>query len=94
MSDSNTSPLLSVENVTKRFPGVTALNQVSLTLAESEVLALIGENGAGKSTLMKILAGVQLPDEGQIYVAGVPVRLDSVQTAQRNRIALIHRRTY
>ncbi|MEO2012952.1 MAG: sugar ABC transporter ATP-binding protein, partial [Fuerstiella sp.] len=90
MSDSNTSPLLSVENVTKRFPGVTALNQVSLTLAEGEVLALIGENGAGKSTLMKILAGVQLPDEGQIRVAGVPVRLDSVQTAQANRIALIH----
>ncbi|HIE99252.1 MAG TPA: sugar ABC transporter ATP-binding protein [Planctomycetes bacterium] len=90
MSESNTSPLLSVENVTKRFPGVTALNQVSLTLAEGEVLALIGENGAGKSTLMKILAGVQLPDEGQIRVAGVPVRLDSVQTAQANRIALIH----
>lgn len=90
MSDSNTSLLLSVENVTKRFPGVTALNHVSLSLAESEVLALIGENGAGKSTLMKILAGVQLPDEGQICVAGVPVRLDSVQTAQRNRIALIH----
>ena len=90
MSDSNTSLLLSVENVTKRFPGVTALNQVSLTLAESEVLALIGENGAGKSTLMKILAGVQLPDEGQVRVAGVSVRLDSVQTAQRNRIALIH----
>ncbi|MDG1894159.1 MAG: sugar ABC transporter ATP-binding protein [Fuerstiella sp.] len=90
MSDSNMSPLLSVESVTKRFPGVTALNQVSLTLAESEVLALIGENGAGKSTLMKILAGVQLPDEGQISVAGVPVQLDSVQTAQRNRIALIH----
>ena len=90
MSDSNTSPLLSVENVTKRFPGVTALSQVSLTLAEREVLALIGENGAGKSTLMKILAGVQLPDEGQIRVAGVPVRLDSVHTAQANRIALIH----
>jgi ribose transport system ATP-binding protein len=90
MSDSNMSPLLSVESVTKRFPGVTALNQIGLTLAESEVLALIGENGAGKSTLMKILAGVQLPDEGQIFVAGVPVQLDSVQTAQRNRIALIH----
>ncbi|MCP4171136.1 MAG: sugar ABC transporter ATP-binding protein, partial [Fuerstiella sp.] len=90
MSDSNTSPLLSVENVSKRFPGVTALNQVSLTLMEGEVLALIGENGAGKSTLMKILAGVQLPDEGQIRVVGLPVRLDSVQTAQQTRIALIH----
>ena len=49
--------LLSVEGVTKRFPGVTALRNIDLHLLEGEVLALIGENGAGKSTLMKILAG-------------------------------------
>ena len=61
------SPLLVVENVTKRFPGVTALNKICLSLAQGEVLALIGENGAGKSTLMKILAGVQTPDEGSIH---------------------------
>ena len=65
-----TPPLLSVEQVTKRFPGVTALRSVSLTLDPGEVLALIGENGAGKSTLMKILGGVQLPDEGQVKVDG------------------------
>ena len=70
MNASDNSPLLIVENVTKRFPGVTALSKVSLTLAKGEVLALIGENGAGKSTLMKILAGVQLPDEGSIQVGG------------------------
>lgn len=84
------APLLSVDSVTKRFPGVTALKKVSLTLQPAEVLALIGENGAGKSTLMKILAGVQLPDEGQIRVDGKPVLLDSVQTAQSHGIALIH----
>lgn len=82
--------LLSVENVTKRFPGVTALSKIRLNLQQGEVLALIGENGAGKSTLMKILAGVQEPDEGVIKVDGQPVQLRSVQVAQQNGIALIH----
>lgn len=90
MIEHKTPPLLSVNNVTKRFPGVTALNQVSLTLGSGEVLALIGENGAGKSTLMKILAGVQLPDEGHIHVSGREVKLDSVHSAQSNGIAIIH----
>ena len=82
--------LLEVTGVTKRFPGVTALQQVGLSLAQGEVLALIGENGAGKSTLMKILAGVQEPDEGTIQVDGNAVRLDSVVAAQNHGIALIH----
>ena len=82
--------LLKVTGVTKRFPGVTALRKVALTIGQGEVLALIGENGAGKSTLMKILAGVQEPDEGTIQVDGSPVRLDSVLTAQNHGIALIH----
>lgn len=90
MTDPSSPPLLTVRNVTKRFPGVTALSQISLTVGRGEVLALIGENGAGKSTLMKILAGVQLPDEGEICVDGRPVRLDSVHTAQAHGIALIH----
>ncbi|MEZ6128211.1 MAG: sugar ABC transporter ATP-binding protein [Planctomycetaceae bacterium] len=83
-------PLLSVENVTRRFPGVTALNRVNLSVYPGEVLALIGENGAGKSTLMKILAGVQMPDEGQIKVNGTEVTLRSVQDSQASGIALIH----
>jgi ribose transport system ATP-binding protein len=83
-------PILEVRNVTKRFPGVRALRDVSLSLFPGEVLAVIGENGAGKSTLMKILAGVQTPDSGEIRVAGRPVTIDSVQTAQRLGIALIH----
>lgn len=90
MSESESAPLLSVDGVTKRFPGVTALKDIRLSLQPGEVLALIGENGAGKSTLMKILAGVQLPDEGTIRVAGKSVVLDSVQTSQSHGIALIH----
>jgi ribose transport system ATP-binding protein len=66
------------------------LSDVSLHVGRGEVLALIGENGAGKSTLMKILAGVQEPDEGQILIDGRPVQIDSVQTALRMGIALIH----
>jgi ribose transport system ATP-binding protein len=90
MNAPDKSPLLVVENVTKRFPGVTALNNIYLSLSKGEVLALIGENGAGKSTLMKILAGVQLPDDGAIRVNGNLIRIDSVQAAQANGIALIH----
>ena len=90
MSEPNATPLLQVSGVTKRFPGVTALSQVDLTLGTGEVLALIGENGAGKSTLMKILAGVQGPDEGSLHIDGSAVRLDSVLSAQNHGIALIH----
>lgn len=83
-------PLLEARALDKRFPGVRALHQVSLTLGRGEVLAVIGENGAGKSTLMKILAGVQEPDAGEIRLEGRPVRLESVRAAERMGIALIH----
>jgi ribose transport system ATP-binding protein len=76
--------------ITKRFPGVVALQDVSLTLAAGEVLGLMGENGAGKSTLMKILGGAQPPDEGRILLGGQEVTLDSVREAKRAGIALIH----
>jgi ABC-type sugar transport system ATPase subunit len=82
--------LLEVRGVSKRFPGVLALSDIRLTLARGEVLALIGENGAGKSTLMKILAGIQKPDMGEILLDGHPVQLNSVRDAQTHGIALIH----
>ncbi len=84
------APYLEVRSLSKRFTGVRALHQVSLTLGRGEVLAVIGENGAGKSTLMKILAGVQEPDSGEILVEGRPVRIDSVRAAEHLGIALIH----
>ena len=76
--------------VTKRFPGIVALDRVSLSLARGEVLAVIGENGAGKSTLMKVLAGVERPDSGSISIDDRAVALDSVRQAIHQGVALIH----
>lgn len=67
-----------------------ALQDVSLSLEEGEVLAVLGENGAGKSTLMKILAGVQQSDTGSISIHGEPVQLDSCRTAMSHGVVLIH----
>ena len=82
--------MLEVREVTKGFPGVRALKGVSLKLQAGEVLAVLGENGAGKSTLMKILAGVQTPDSGQILIDGKPVCIDSTRTAMQHGVVLIH----
>ncbi len=90
MSEQDAAPLLEVRGVTKRFPGVVALHQVDLSLGQGEVLSVIGENGAGKSTLMKILAGVQLPDEGQTILDGKAVVIDSCKKATDLGISLIH----
>ena len=67
------APVLAVREVSKRFPGVLALDRVSLTVAPGEVHALVGENGAGKSTLIKVLTGVYNADAGEITYAGRPV---------------------
>jgi ribose transport system ATP-binding protein len=82
--------LLEARSLTKSFPGVRALKGVSLTVGRGEVVAVIGENGAGKSTLMKILAGVQTADTGEIRIDGVPAPLRSVEEALGLGIALIH----
>jgi len=83
-------PLLEMRGIAKSFPGVRALQGVSLTLQRGEVLALTGENGAGKSTLIKVLGGALLPDEGQVLLEGQPARFESVRDAKRAGIALIH----
>jgi len=82
--------ILRVENMTKRFPGVIALDRVSFDLRRGEVHALVGENGAGKSTLMKILSGVYQPDEGAIYLKGQPVVFHNPIEAQRAGISIIY----
>ncbi|MFU7560304.1 sugar ABC transporter ATP-binding protein [Stieleria sp. JC731] len=89
MPESQT-PLLEVRSLSKRFPGVRALHQVDLQLNRGEVLAIVGENGAGKSTLMKILAGVQPADSGEILIDGKPVDFSGVSDAIDRGIALIH----
>ncbi|MFK7735555.1 MAG: sugar ABC transporter ATP-binding protein [Pirellulaceae bacterium] len=86
----SSSSLLSVSNIRKSFGGVRALRGVSLDLAAGEVLAVVGENGAGKSTLMKILAGVQGPDSGEIHVDGRSVTIDNCRAAMKLGIVLIH----
>src|SRR3569832_2023227 len=87
---SSDAQLLAARRIGKRFPGVVALDGVSLTADRGELVAVIGENGAGKSTLMKILGGVQEPDDGQIFLDGQPVRTDPVRSAQRLGTAPIH----
>src|SRR5215212_6552871 len=82
--------LLTMRGITKRFPGVVALKDMSLELRGGEVLALMGENGAGKSTLMKILGGAYPPDEGELLIDGQSVVLKGIADAKRRGIAMIH----
>jgi ribose transport system ATP-binding protein len=83
-------PLLIVNDVTKTFPGVVALDKVSFDIRPGEVHALVGENGAGKSTLMKVLAGLYKADAGEIIYKGEPVHITSPLNARQQGILLIH----
>ncbi|MEO6726714.1 MAG: sugar ABC transporter ATP-binding protein, partial [Blastocatellia bacterium] len=84
------SALLKMHAISKRFPGVVALDAVDFHVNLGEVVALLGENGAGKSTLMKILGGVYQPDAGWVEVNGLPVAITSVNDSIRLGIAFIH----
>lgn len=84
------TPLVEFRHVTKRFPGITALDAVSVTVAAGSCHGLVGENGAGKSTLGKILAGVHLPDAGEVLIAGRPVRLTSPLQALQAGVGMVH----
>ncbi|MEG1884608.1 MAG: ATP-binding cassette domain-containing protein, partial [Clostridia bacterium] len=92
MSSANASGeyILEMNNITKRFPGVTALDSVSFNLKAGEIHALVGENGAGKSTLMKILGGIYQPDEGEIFLNGEKVSLKCSKDALEKKISIIH----
>jgi monosaccharide-transporting ATPase len=82
--------MLEVTRVSKTFPGVRALDQVSFALQPGEVHALVGENGAGKSTLIKVLTGVYRPDSGELRYAGEAVQFASPMDAQRAGISTIY----
>src|SRR5437773_3887103 len=84
------TPTLEMKVVSKRFPGVVALDRVDLESYAGEVVALIGENGAGKSTLMKILGGIYQPDAGTIAMNGQVVSIQSVSDAIRLGVGFIH----
>jgi len=83
-------PLISIRGVSKAYPGVLALSDVSFDVMPGELLAIVGENGAGKSTLMKILSGVVTQYEGQIVLRGAPVRFAGTRDAERAQISIIH----
>lgn len=86
----NAKPVLCLENIVKTFPGVRALDGVSLSVMPGEVHALMGENGAGKSTLMKVLGGIHQPDSGSIYVADEKVVMAGPMEAKAKGIVFIH----
>lgn len=81
---------LELQGITKRFPGVLANDQISITLREGKILALLGENGAGKTTLMNILYGLYKPDEGKILVRGKEVEIQNPNDAIANGIGMVH----
>jgi ribose transport system ATP-binding protein len=82
--------LLKMESIRKTFPGVVALDKVTMDLYKGEVHAICGENGAGKSTLMKILSGIYQPDSGALYLKGQKTSIHGTQSAQQHGICIIH----
>lgn len=82
--------ILELKNITKRFPGIVALNQVNLQLEAGKVHVLLGENGAGKSTLIKVMTGAYIPEEGEIFVEGKKVVIDSTLKAQELGIGAVY----
>lgn len=81
---------LKVENIKKSFPGVLAVDNISFSLEEGEVLALLGENGAGKSTLTKMICGAYMPDEGSIYIDGVKQHFESSYDAMKAGVGMVY----
>jgi ribose transport system ATP-binding protein len=85
-----TQPILRLEGVCKGFPGVQALNNVSLDVIPGEVHVLMGENGAGKSTLIKIISGLYHADQGNLYIDGKPVKITSPKVARELGVSTVY----
>jgi len=90
MSVTNNAEILSVENVSKSFPGVKALDKVSFSIKKGTVHGLVGENGAGKSTLMKILSGVYTKDEGTVVFDGEEIKNTTPIKSMNSGLAIIY----
>jgi ABC-type sugar transport system ATPase subunit len=86
----NHTPVLEVQGITKRFPGVTALDRVDLTVHRGEVHAIVGENGAGKSTFCNIVTGIMTPDEGEILISGEPRQFTHPAQALQAGIRMVY----
>lgn len=82
--------IVEMKNITKLFPGIVALDDVSISIKKGEIFALLGENGAGKSTLMSILFGMYEADKGAIFVNGTRQRITSPNIAARLNIGMVH----
>jgi ABC-type sugar transport system ATPase subunit len=89
MINTNSTPLIEARGITKAFPGTLALDRVDFQLMPGEIHALVGENGAGKSTLMLIMAGVHQPDDGELIVNDLPVKIRDPQEAQQLGISSV-----
>jgi ribose transport system ATP-binding protein len=82
--------ILQLQNITKKYPGVVALNDVSLDVIKGEVHALVGENGAGKSTLIKTCTGAVVPDQGKVIIEGKEFSSLTPTSSKENGIAVIY----
>src|ERR1700682_6804501 len=82
--------MLRLNGISKAFPGVQALRDVSLDVRRGEIHGLLGENGAGKSTLIKIVAGAYAPDQGEIIFDGAPVRWSSPREAKQRGVQVVY----
>ncbi len=82
--------IVEMKHITKRFPGIVANDDVSISIKKGEIYALLGENGAGKSTIMSVLFGMYEPDEGEIYLRGSKVKIDSPKQATKLGIGMVH----
>ena len=82
--------IIEMKNITKRFPGIVANDNVTIQIKKGEIYALLGENGAGKSTLMSMLFGMYEPDEGEILVRGKKETISSPKYATKLNIGMVH----
>ena len=86
----NSDYIIEMRNITKRFPGIVANDEINISVRKGEIFALLGENGAGKSTLMSILFGLYEPDSGEIFVRGEKVQLHTSNEASALNIGMVH----